>query len=303
MGVKTNTEIDARVPWRADFAEHSPLFEPINTWARHFSGYDQWPELADYQHLLDSLPEPIRLQSGKPLRIVSQDGRPAQFEQHYAPRMYLTGEIQTRRNNWHDFFQYLTWFVFPKTKAAINALHIPRAQARIAGGGELGRRSPLENMLSLFDEGGAVLLSSDEELLNLIREFRWKELFWQRRAEVEEKLQCLTFGHAMYEKALAPYVGMTANCILLYVEEPFLRLSLPERLRWLDAHLAALLQRGLEYREPQDLQPFPILGMPGWDVANAVESYYDNTGYFRPGRRRQPGLSSITTRDFSATPR
>lgn len=303
MGVKTNTKLDALVPWRPDFAQASPLFEPIHTWAGHFSAFGEWPELHDYQRLLDSLPEPIRLESGRPLSIVAQDGRPEQFEQHYAPRMYLTGEIQTRRYNWHDFFQYLTWFVFPKTKAAINAMHIPRARIRLASGDELGRRSPLENMLSLFDEGGAVLLSSDRALLTLVREFHWKELFWQRRAEVQERLQCITFGHAMYEKALMPYVGMTANCILLYVEDVFLRLPLAERLRWLDEHLAALLRRGLEYREPQDLQPFPILGMPGWDADNAAASYYDNTDYFRPGRRRQAGVSSITISDFSATPR
>jgi len=301
--VKTNTKLDARVPWRGDFAAGSPLYEPIRPWAGHFSGFDQWPELDDYQHLLDSLSEPIRLESGKPLCIVPQDGRPEEFEQHYAPRMYLTGEIQTRRNNWHDFFQYLTWFVFPRTKAAINAMHIPKAQVRIVAGIERGRRTPIENMLSLFDEGGAIVLSSDETLLKLIREFRWKELFWRRRGEVQEKLQCISFGHALYEKALLPYVGMTANCILLYVEEPFLQLPLNERLHWLDEHLAALLRRGLEYREPQDLQPFPILGMPGWDAANSTESYYDNTEYFRPGRRRQAGVSSITTRDFSATPR
>jgi hypothetical protein len=28
-----------------------------------------------------------------------------------------------------------------------------------------------------------------------------------------------------------------------------------------------------------------LLGMPGWDEANGVEAYYDNTDYFRPGRR------------------
>jgi len=73
--------------------------------------------------------------------------------------------------------------MFPKTKAVINAIHIPAAQLRIENNVDLGRRSPIENMLSLFDEGGAVILCSDETLLQLIRDFKWKEFFWHRRNE------------------------------------------------------------------------------------------------------------------------
>ena len=54
---------------------------------------------------------------------------------------------------------------------------------------------------------------------------------------------------------------------------------------WIDARLAAIFTRGELYRKPKDLQPFPILGMPGWDPANGEEAYYDNTDYFRSGRR------------------
>jgi len=68
--------------------------------------------------LLDAQPQPIRLLSGQALKIVPQDGRAHQFADHYAPRIYMTGEVQTRTNNWHDFFQFLTWLIFPRTKAA-----------------------------------------------------------------------------------------------------------------------------------------------------------------------------------------
>ena len=39
----------------------------------------------------------------------------------------------------------------------INSIHIPAAKKRIENNEDLGRRSPIENMLSLFDEGGAVM--------------------------------------------------------------------------------------------------------------------------------------------------
>ena len=248
------------------------MYAPLRHLAKHFAKSSQWPGLQDYQALLDAWPEPIRTRAGKPLRIVAQDGKPDSFEEHYAPRIYKTGELQTRCENWHDFFQLLTWFMFPETKAVINSLHLPYAQQRIETTHELGRRTPIENMLSLFDEGGVVIVSSDASLLQLVREFRWKELFWQRRDELEQKLACITFGHAMYEKGLAPYLGMTANAILIEADKTFFEQQLTAQLEWLDKQLAAIFRAGNVLTKPKDLHPFPILGMPGWDEANCAEA-------------------------------
>ena len=280
-------KIDSEQKWDANFVSFSPIFTPLKFWAKKFSSYaNGWPALEDYQNILAELPEPIFTQSGKILKVVQQDGKPGHFQEHYAPRIYLSGEIQTRTENWHDFFQYLTWFMFPKTKAIINAIHIPAAQARIENNAELGRRSPIENMLSLFDEGGAVILCSDDSMLQLIRDFKWKELFWSRRDELESKLKLVTFGHALYEKGLSPYVGMTANCILLFVNESILQQTNQEQLDYIDTELSTLFSTGEPYKKPKDLSPFPLLGLPGWDSDNENEAYFDNTNYFRPGRNR-----------------
>lgn len=282
-------KIDLEKKWDADFVSLSPIFEPLQYWAKEFTHFkNEWPQLKDYQSMLDSLPQPIKTLSGKPLKIVSQDGKPGHFNEHYAPRVYLTGEVQTRTENWHDYFQFLTWFMFPKTKAVINSIHVPAAQARIDNNVELGRRSPIENMLSLFDEGGAVILSSDESLLQLIRDFKWKELFWQHRDELQEKLRLVTFGHALYEKGLSPYIGMTANCILLHVDESLLQQSKQHHLDHIDTELAQLFTRGETYKKPKDLSPFPLLGLPGWHEDNEIESFYENENYFRPGRNKTP---------------
>ena len=271
--------------WTSDFVSLSPIFIPLSFWAKKFSSFkEQWPDLVDYQNILSELADPIVTHSGKALQVVKQDGKPGHFHDHYAPRIYLTGEIQTRTENWHDFFQFLTWFMFPKTKAMINAIHIPAAQSRIQQENDLGRRSEIENMLSLFDEGGAVILCCDNSLLELIRNFQWKELFWKRRKELSEKLKLVTFGHALYEKGLSPYVGMTANCILLTVDKKIINQSNQKHLEYIDNQLALLFKQGEPYKKPKDLSPFPLLGLPGWDKDNEVESYYDNTQYFRPGR-------------------
>lgn len=260
------------------------MYAPLRHLAKHFAKFSRWPELQDYQALLDARPEPILTHAGIPLRVVDQDGKPGSFEEHYAPRIYKTGELQTRRENWHDFFQLLTWCMFPQTKALINAFHLPYVQKRIETKQELGRRTPIENMLSLFDEGGVVVVSSDASLLQLVREFGWKKLFWQHRAALKHKLACITFGHAMYEKGLAPYIGMTANAVLIETDTSFFEQQSTAQLQWLDKQLAAIFRAGDVLTKPRDLQPFPILGMPGWDEANSAEAYYDNADYFRPGR-------------------
>ena len=284
--MKTHTRIDALVPWHPDFDIGSPMFEPLRPLLGAFRRFENWPGLDAYQHVLDSLEHPVCTHHGVALKVVAQDGKPDHFEQHYAPRIFLSGEIQTRTRNWHDFFQLLTWVIFPKTKAVINAIHIPSARSRIEGGGERGHRSPMENMLSLFDEGGAVLLSSDDTLLQLVRDFKWKQLFWKRRDELATKFECITFGHALYEKGLKPYLGMTANTILLKVDETYFAQPLTQRITEIDDRLAALFEKREHYVKPRDLNPFPLLGLPGWDKENEVESYYDNTDYFRTSRRR-----------------
>ncbi len=271
--------------WTPEFALASPMYAPLRHLAKHFNGFDQWPDLRDYQYLLNTWPDTINTLMGKPLKVVAQDGKPGCFEEHYAPRIFKTGELQTRTKNWHDFFQYLTWFIFPLTKAQINAIHLPYAQQRIEVTQQRGRRSPVENMLSLFDEGGAIIVSSEPFLLQLIRDFKWKELFWQHRDELEKSMACITFGHAMYEKGLAPYIGMTANSILIETNQDFFIKENAQQLQWLDKQLAALFKAGDILCKPKDLQPFPILGMPAWDSDNNVEKYYDNVDYFRPGRK------------------
>lgn len=286
--MKTNTRTDALVPWHANFYDGLPMYEPIRKLASYFNSFQQWPGLDDYRRLLGEHP-PIRTLNDKALSIVEQAARPEHFTEHYAPRIYYSGEIQTRSSNWHDFFQFLSWFIFPRTKAVINSIHIPLARKRMepneANQGESrGRRSPLENTLSLFDEGGVVILSSDESLLDHIRHFEWKKLFWERRHELQRNLRCVTFGHAMYEKGLKPYIGMTANAILLHTDQSVLELELEAQLAWLDETLADIFSEGSRYTQPKDLSPFPILGLPGWMAENADEDFYDNSRYFRPGR-------------------
>jgi hypothetical protein len=138
---------------------------------------------------------------------------------------------------------------------------------------------------TLFDESGVVVACADRELAGLLRDFHWKELFWQRREKVRSGMGCYLFGHGLYEKMLRPYVGLTGQGLLLPVDQEFFTWPMSQQLTHLDEQLARYLSAEDHCRSTRELTPVPLLGVPGWAAENEDGAYYDNTDYFRPGRR------------------
>jgi len=267
----------------------APLFQALEpVLARVAWPAGQWPSHADYQALLDGLPDPPRTAADALIRVAPQAASATQWEAGYEPRIYLTGELQTRSGNWHDLFNLLVWASFPLTKAALNRRHYAAQQAREAQGVLKQPRSPVQDVLTQFDETGVVIAYSDPELAELLRSFQWKALFWQRRARLRERMACYLFGHGLMEKALMPYRGMTGKGLLVPVAPAFFSLPMSERIAQLDRALADIVAAPERLAQPADLAPVPVLGFPGFTPDNETESYYDDRDYFRPGRRAAP---------------
>jgi hypothetical protein len=202
----------------------------------------------------------LKTESGRPVRFVPPGAKDA----YYEIKVHETGRVETRPDNLHDFFNALAWLAFPRTKARINALHaaeIPR---------EGGRRGPLRDLLTIFDEGGAIVRCDDPELVFLLKSFRWKDLFWGNRYKVQASMRIVVFGHAALEKALEPWPGVTCKAIVT----PSAADPDAAALGWLDQ-----LAPGAS---PRDLAPLPVFGFPGW--LSQDEAFYDDTRYFRPLR-------------------
>jgi hypothetical protein len=189
---------------------------------------------------------------------------PAASDPYYEVHLFETGQVQTRPGNRHDLFNALCWLAFPRTKARVNALHaaeIPR---------EGGRRGRLRDLLTILDEGGALVACTDASLVDLIRGFRWKELFWERRARLPAAMRIAVLGHATLEQALAPRPGIT--CKVLFVDpagDP-------------DAQAAAWLSPPPADASPRLLAPLPVFGFPGWLPESACADFYDDARFFRP---------------------
>lgn len=247
----------------------APLFGPLLPWLERLPAP---PDCGPVASLAASAG--LRTENGLPLAFVP----PRADGLGYEERIWLRGEVETRPDNWHDFFNAVIWLAFPRAKAALNARH----RREMAAGGTM--RGPARDALTHFDECGLLVVSADHSLLELMRGFAWKDLFWKRRAAVRRAMGFFVFGHATCEQLLAPFRGITGKAIIYPVDREWLDAPPAARLSDLDARLAADFAAGYPQR-PRDLQPVPLLGIPGMCADSEDPAYYDDTWHFRPGRR------------------
>lgn len=256
------------------------LFRPLWPWLAQLNAQPgPWGSVAALQAL--AVGAGLHTASGQPLRFVPPQADGLGYEARIAGR----GEVETRPENWHDFFNALVWLAFPQAKATLSGRHAHILAAAEACGTVAGRGAGRDAMTH-FDECGVVIASSRTDLFDLLRGFRWKELFWERRQEVQQELDFFIFGHATYEQLLAPFRGLTAKAVLYEVPPDWQERPYGERMAAIDERLAADLQAG-RYLAPRDLQPLPLLGIPGLVPENDDPAYYDDTWQFRPGRREK----------------
>lgn len=273
--------------WDARFTDRSPVFGPLLPLSGWLQVHTRWPAVDDLNRLVE------RQTANRDAAIATHAGKPLYFAEpskiigkqvcgHYENGIYAAGQVPTRSENWHDFFNALVWITFPYAKAALNRIHyhvlnkaLPATQPRPDK-----KRGARRDAATLFDESGVIVLSSKPELVALLRRHDWKTVFWRARKSVQVAMRFIVFGHALYEKALNPYVGMTGKGVFITVDDAFLQRPLVRQLPVIDRRLAGFLLRQLASNA--DLSPIPVLGYPGWFAANAQERFYDNRQYFRP---------------------
>ena len=238
----------------------------------------------DRLHLQDLLNH-YQVKSGgdQSLKLIAPPVRSQCFEEQYEVRIFQQGELALRPDNWHDYFNAMVWLCFPLTKAQLNRRHYFALCDQKKQGLSLRGRS--QDAWTLFDESGMIVTSEETSLLDCVKSFSWKTLFWERRQAVLEKMSWWVVGHAIYEKALAPYVGMTGHSVLPPVDKEFKNKSPLDQLAYVDKTLSESLADSNFLMQSRDLAPLPFLGIPGWWADNENAGFYDNEAYFRKGRK------------------
>ncbi|MFN7752689.1 MAG: DUF3025 domain-containing protein [Pseudomonadota bacterium] len=262
--------------WDRDFARHRPFFAALEPRLASLARLPDFPGRAQADAWLRESDDAIRDALGQSLTLVAPDARAGarDYERAIADR----GELAWRERDWHDLMNLLAWLAFPRTKAAINAGHVASAAEVHPASG----RGPRRDALTLFDESGALVACSDPGLLDLLRGFRWRELFVEHREAVRTQLRVLVVGHGLLDRCRQPWPGMTAHALCLPVSAAECALDAPALGHVLDERMAGAVAA---LATPRDLSPLPLMGIPGWCADNEDPAFYGNTRIFRPGRR------------------
>ena len=211
-------------------------------------------------------PDEALNEAGSPVRCVPQGALPAGMP--YERFMFETGCCPVRPGL-HDFFNGLCWIGLPRSKRALNALQA----AEIARQGIAGRRGPVRDAITVFDENG-LLLDAPEPLWTALLARQWRRLFVDLRP-LWAQARVLIVGHALLEKLVAPRKDMTAH--VWAAPAPL------DDMGAADAWLAARCTADRLAAKP--FTPLPVLGIPGWWPANENFSFYDDSVVFRPRQR------------------
>lgn len=152
----------------------------------------------------------------------------------YDGRITRDREVPTRLESVHDFHNALVWLAFPRTKRAIHARQFAALERWIPDGARTipGKRTREQDALTLFDEGGAVLLGG------------------KRGApigELEPGSTLLAFGHALLEHFQLRTTPIAATALV--IETP-LRMDAPGFHDELDRLLAARVEDASAFLEP-----------------------------------------------------
>lgn len=178
-----------------------------------------------------------------------------------------SGVVPTR-NLAHDWYNGLVWLRYPKAKAQINQLHVAHGQQAVVTG---NRRTPLRDALTLMDESGAVLLTTDARLVQALLTHDWHTLFLDRSSWLHA-VRLLIVGHGLLESMDKAHKGLCAKVIPVQVSN----INLPaEEIDEL------LIELTLRLQGPGNFSPLPVMGVPAWFEESSAPGFYEDAGVFR----------------------
>ena len=232
-----------------------------------------------------------------PIRFVEQACLPE--GEAYESFIANTGKIPTRDNH-HDLLNGLIWLNFPQAKAVLNELHAKD----ILRHGIHNARTALRNALTIFDENGGIVVSSDRLLLEQLQAFKWQAALVTHRANwlaQHRTIAFFPFGHALLEKLFNPRKNITSHTLLILVEEGWFEQSIDSQRNQLDTAIAKLFRElampdlagNAVKLSSKSFQPLPVMGIPGYSADNVIPAFYQDEAVFRRPRAFSAPIFSL----------
>ncbi len=274
-------------PLRSEVSElhwSHPGFSQLQEFSTWLAGKN-WPEFEVLNARAANLIHQVTRQK---MQFVAQSTELLNDALHYEARIYQRGQIATRSESWHDLFNACMWLQFPSLKSAINARYAnDLALAPLYP--QTGGRTPAQQAITHFDEGGAVVLIRDPKLLNNWDQHDWPHLFciasdaWRG---LNPMIEFALFGHASFEHLLDPAQSVVAKCLVVLDQTASMQDAV--------ARAADAINSNQCLNNPQELRPLPLLGIPGWYQENDRENFVRTGECFRPlraGKMYSPPLT------------
>jgi hypothetical protein len=244
-----------RVGWDAHLCQRSPWLWPLMAAAEYFAKHETWPTLADFDaayrlHTQGLGAAPLSFRENVRKQDKRADGRVV-LHALYDARISIAHEVPTRERDWHDLLNMLCFATFPYSKLALHTRQYACLAQRIEPGmrGLPNRRTPEQDALTLFDEGGVVLVAQPDAAPQL------EHLSLEQSAELcrglcaARRLRVVPFGHALFEHELEGLRCPGGATLVLTV--PDLWAATPVLLREIDCALRVRLADPAYFQSPR----------------------------------------------------
>jgi hypothetical protein len=181
--------------YERDFLSRSPLLGEMQTFARTLVDRPGWPTLDEYTEFVDAerrsrAPElePVRFAPAPAPRRRGRGRVAIDLADLYDGCIALRQQVPCLDASYHDLFNALVWAAFPRSKRALHARQFRALERRWRPGATRlpNRRTPEQDALTIFDEGGVVVAKGSGELA-------------MDGAVDGSSLRVVLFGHAIME--------------------------------------------------------------------------------------------------------
>jgi hypothetical protein len=242
--------------WSAQARYESPWHFPLCALWERFEEHPGFPSPAAlsalYAERVAALPglapEISRLRFvAAPAQKPRRRGIPIALADLYEGQIVERGQVPTRLDDWHDFFNALTFAAFPRAKWALHRRQYALLQQRIGPDTRRlpGARTREQDALTLFDEGGIALVVAPAAAHG-----QGQAPLARAAAELcrAGQARAVPFGHALHEHLIEGLPSPLGAVHALALE--FAGLSQPALLERVDEALASDLSHAQRFVEP-----------------------------------------------------